>query len=104
MGEANPAPLRVDFDRRLKLEFHGSKITSDAGLLTYRELDHALGLTGMAGSILTEARHGKNIRHLVEALFRQSVFGRLAGVRAQVHPARAWHRRGDPRRAPAERS
>ena len=72
MGEAKPAPLRVDFDRRLKLEFHGSKITSDAGLLAYRELDHALGLTGMAGSILTEARHGKNIRHLVEALFRQS--------------------------------
>ncbi len=66
-------------DRRLKLEFHGSKITSDAGLLAYRELDHALGLTGMGGLILTEARRGKNIRHLVEALFRQSVFGRLAG-------------------------
>ncbi len=79
MGETKPAPLRVDFDRRLKLEFHGSKITSDAGLLVYRELDHALGLTGMAGSILSEARRGKNIRHLVEGLFRQAVFGRLAG-------------------------
>jgi hypothetical protein len=79
MGEPKWDPLRVDFDRRLKLEFHGSKITSDAGLLAYRELDHALGLTGMAGSILTEARRGKNIRHLVEGLFRQSVFGRLAG-------------------------
>ncbi len=79
MGEAKPARLRVDFDPRLKLEFHGSKITSDAGLLAYRELDHALGLTGMAGSMLTEARRGKNIRHLVEGLFRQSLFGRLAG-------------------------
>ena len=79
MGEAKEGPLRVAFDRRLKLEFHGSKITSDAGLLAYRELDGALGLTEMAGSILSEARRGKNIRHLVEALFRQSVFGRLAG-------------------------
>lgn len=42
-------------------------------------MDHALGLTDLAGSILTEARHGKNIRHLIEGLFRQSVFGRLAG-------------------------
>jgi len=71
--------LRVDFERRLKLEFHGSKITRDAGLLAYRELDHAFGLTDMAGSILIKVRRDKNIRHMVEGLFRQSVFGRLAG-------------------------
>ncbi len=79
MGEAKPGPLRVDFDCRLKLEIDGSKFSSDAGLLAYRELNYALGLIDMAESILTKARRGKNIRHLVEGLFRQSVFGRLAG-------------------------
>src|SRR5664280_1724413 len=78
-GEADDGSLRVDFDRRLKLEFHGSRITSDAGLLAYRELDDALGLTDLAGAALSECRRGKNTRHLLTGLFRQSVFGRLAG-------------------------
>jgi hypothetical protein len=77
-GETNKA-LRVAFDRRMKLEFHGARITSDAGLLAYRELDDALGLTIVAVSALTEGRRGKNIRHRLLGLLRQAVYGRLAG-------------------------
>jgi hypothetical protein len=72
-------PLRVTFDRRLKLEFHGARITSDAGLLAYRELDDALGLTAMGMSALAEGRRGRNIRHRLLGLLRQAVYGRLAG-------------------------
>src|SRR5215213_1822972 len=72
-------PLRVTFDRRLKLEFHGARITSDGGLLAYRELDDALGLTAMATSALAEGRRGKNTRHRLLGLLRQAVYGRLAG-------------------------
>jgi hypothetical protein len=78
-GEADDGPLRVDFDRRLRLEFHGSRITSDAGILVRRELDDALGPTYLTGATLSECRRGKNTRHLLTGLLRQAVFGRLAG-------------------------
>ena len=61
------------------LHFRGSVVTSDAGLLAYRELDDALVLTTMADEMLAEARTGRNGRHVLVGLFRQSAFGRLAG-------------------------
>ena len=39
MGESNRQGLRLDFDRRRKLEFHGSKVSSDVGLLAYQDID-----------------------------------------------------------------
>src|SRR5829696_9201099 len=78
-GESKSEPLRLNFDRRLLLQFRGSVITSDGGLLAYRELDDVLGLTTSGGDRLAEARTGKNRRHLLVGLLRQSVFGRLAG-------------------------
>src|ERR1700735_4435517 len=96
-GESNDEVLKLDFDRRLMLQFRGSVVTSDAGLLAYRELDDALGLTTMAGETLADARTGRNGRHALVGLLRQSVFGRLAGYedvndaeRLRHDPAMRW--------------
>ena len=62
----------VAFDRRIKLEFHGARITSDGGLLAYRELDDALGLTVVAASTLAEGRRGWNLRHRLLGLLWQT--------------------------------
>jgi Transposase DDE domain group 1 len=90
-GESNGDVLRVDFDRRLMLQFRGSVVTSDAGLLAYRELDDALGLTATAGEMLADVRTGKNGRHALVGLLRQSVFGRLAGYEDVYDAERLRH-------------
>ena len=96
-GESKDGVLKLDFDRRLMLQFRGSVVTSDLGLLAYRELDDALGLSAIAGETLADARTGKNGRHALVGLLRQSVFGRLAGYddvndaeRLRHDPAMRW--------------
>jgi Transposase DDE domain group 1 len=96
-GESESDSVRLDFDRRLRLQFRGSVVTSDAGLFAYRELDDEIGLTVMASDVLADARTGKNGRHALAGLFRQSVFGRLAGYedvndaeRLRHDPAMRW--------------
>ena len=94
MGDRRKQALRVQFDGKLKLEFHGTKITSDAGLLAFRELDEAFRLTERGSTGLSDCRPGKNMQHTILALLRQGVYGRLAGYedvngadRLRVDPA-----------------
>jgi hypothetical protein len=96
-GEADGGALRLDFDRRLMLRFRDSVITSDGGVLAYRELDDLLALTTTGGERLADARTGKNRQHRLVGLLRQSGFGPLAGYedvndaeRLCCEPACVW--------------
>src|SRR6056297_1243122 len=78
-GADEEGAVRLGFDPRVRLEFHGSKISSDGGLLLFRELDETLGLHDLAAQSLRDTRTGKNGVHSLVGLLRQSNFGRLAG-------------------------
>ena len=71
MGDAQKRDLRLGFDRRLKLKFLGSKVTTDAGLLAYRELDDAFALTEMVQGTFEDSRIGSNKQHTLVPLLRQ---------------------------------
>ena len=102
-SEAGRGALKLDFDRSLVLQFRGSAITSDAGLLPYRELDDALSLTDTGADVLSDTRTGRNGRRRLAGLLRRSVFGRLAGYE-DVNDAHRVCRLCQPETSAARRS
>ena len=79
MGEKENQPFQFTFNGLLKVEFQGSHVTSDAGLILVRELDERLGLEKLIPDHLSDSRHGLNTQFRVADLLRQSVYSRLAG-------------------------
>ena len=87
-GESELDVARLNFDRRLKLEFHGSSVTSDAGLLPFRELDDVLGLMVIAGQTLADGRTGSNSRHDLIGMLRQC--SSRSALRSRMSLPRNW--------------
>ena len=78
MGEAQNQPFQLSFNPALKVEFQGSRVTSDGGLLLVRELDERLGFSDLIAQHITDPR-GKNAQFPLADLVRQSIYRRLAG-------------------------
>jgi Transposase DDE domain group 1 len=78
MGETANQPFQLSFNPALKVEFQGSRITSDGGLILVRELDERLGFSDLIAQHLTDPR-GTNTQFPLADLVRQSVYRRLAG-------------------------
>jgi len=78
VGETQNRPFQLSFNGSLKVDFQGSRVTSDGGLLLVRELDERLGLGELIEQHLADAR-GKNTQLPLTDLVRQSIYSRLAG-------------------------
>ena len=90
MGEKQSKPFQLSFNGSLKVDFQGSRVTSDGGLILVRELDERLGFGKLIEEHLTDSRQGTNKKFPLADLVRQSVYTRisiLALARPQYTPA-----------------
>ena len=79
MGDKQNQPFQLSFNASLKIDFQGSRVTSDGGLILVRELDERLGFGDLITQRLTDSRKEKNTQLPLADLLRQSVYSRIAG-------------------------
>jgi len=72
MGEIQNQPFQLSFNASLKIDFQGSRVTSDGGLVLVRELDQGFGFGELIEQHLTDSRRGKNTQFPFADLLRQS--------------------------------
>jgi hypothetical protein len=73
------SPFSARLTSLWKVDFQGSRVTSDGGLLLVRELDERLGLSALITENIMEDRRGKNTQLPLPDMLRQSIYSRLAG-------------------------
>ena len=88
MGDKQNQPFQLCFNASLKVDFQGSRVTSDGGLILVRESDERLSLGELIAQHLTDSRRGKNTELPLMDLLRQSVYSRLAGYEDVNDPER----------------
>jgi len=86
--EKQNQPFQLLFNASLKVDFQGSRVTSDGGLILVRESDERLGLEKLIEEHLSDSRQGLNKQFTLADLLRQSVYSRLAGY----EDLRDWRR------------
>jgi len=78
MGRNKTSPFQLSFNASLKVDFQGSPLNSDGGILIH-ELDEPLGLEKLIEEQLSDSRQDLNKQFTLSDLLRQSVYSRLAG-------------------------
>ena len=78
MGESQNQPFQLSFNRFLRVDFQGSRVTSDGGLILVRELDERFGLSELLGQHLVDSRTGRNRQFpLAEGHLTRGCFGSM---------------------------
>ena len=85
MGEKQDQPFQLSFNTSLKVDFQGSQVTADGGLILVRELDERLGFGDLIARHLTDSRRGKNTQLALADLLRRRPRG-STGVNVTVTP------------------
>jgi hypothetical protein len=81
MGEIQNQRFQLSFNASLKIDFQGSRVTSDGGLVLVRELAERLGFGELIKQHLIDSRRGKNTQLPFADLLRQSLYSRLGDTR-----------------------
>ena len=79
MGEKQNQPFQLSFNPSMRVDFQGSRVAFDSGLLLVRELDELMGLSALITEYLKDDPRGKNTQLPLPDLLRQSIYSRLAG-------------------------
>ena len=93
--EKQNQPFQLSFNASLKVDFQGSRVTSDGGLILVRELDERLGLEKLIEEYLSDSRQGLNKQFALADLLRQSVYSRLASYEGRSQRRRTTGSRSD---------
>ena len=91
MGERQGWLFEPTFNRSIKLRHADTRITSDAGALLLREVDHRLGLTADLAAELADPRDPARTRYTQTELLRQHVYALALGYAHQDDQDRLAH-------------
>jgi len=91
MGEAQDTLFEPEFNRAIKVQTSDQRITSHAGAILLREIDHQLGLIASMGERVLDPRHPKKVRYTATELLRERIYALALGSSGQDDLDRLAH-------------
>ena len=91
MGEAQDTLFEPEFNRAVKVQTSDQRITSHAGAILLREIDHQLGLIESMGERVLDPRHPKKVRYTATELLRERIYALALGSSDQDDLDRLAH-------------